>query len=211
MGHSTQLYLVRHGAVQNPRRLFYGRMPGFPLSEKGCRQAQAAAEALRTKPLAAVFSSPQQRARETAQIIAAVHDGLPVRLCDLIDEIRTPYDGLPLQDVAERGWEVYAGNEPPHEQPPDVLERMQRFISEMRQHYAGQHVVAVTHGDPITFVMLWIKGMPVTSDNRALMYQQYAAKASITRLSCPVSSAHTLPVVDYTVPYQRDARLLSQT
>jgi broad specificity phosphatase PhoE len=199
----TQIYLIRHGEVHNPHRLFYGRLSGFPLSEAGHRQARAAAERLGSKPLVAIFSSPRRRAGETAQIIAERHDGLTVGVCDLIDEINTPYDGLPLQVVAERAWDVYAGNEPPHEKAHDVLARMQRFIREMRQQYAGRHVAAVTHGDPITLLLLWIKGIPVTSENRLLAYREYAAEASITTLSYADPSSDGVPTVEYVVPYGR--------
>ena len=64
----TQIHFVRHGEVHNPQKIYYGRLPGFPLSEEGRRQAQAAAHALRARPLAAIFSSPMQRARETAEL-----------------------------------------------------------------------------------------------------------------------------------------------
>ncbi len=203
MAQPTQIHLIRHGAVHNPHRLFYGRLSGFPISEAGQRQARAAAETLGSKPLVAIFSSPQLRARETAQIIAARHAGLTVRICDLIDEINTPYDGLPLGVLAERSRDVYAGNEPPYEQPQDVLSRMQRFICQMRLQYSGQHVAAVSHGDPITFLRLWLKGMEMTLGNRMVAYPEYATEASITTLSYSAHSADGVPTVEYVVPHQR--------
>jgi len=46
------VHLVRHGEVYNPDGVLYGRLPGFRLSDKGNRQAQAVAEALAVlKPL----------------------------------------------------------------------------------------------------------------------------------------------------------------
>jgi probable phosphoglycerate mutase len=201
MRHPTHIHFVRHGAVDNPRDLFYGRLPGFPLSAEGRLQAQAAAEALRSKPVAAIFSSPQQRARETAAIIAAEHSGMTVQVSPLINEIHTPYDGLPFREVAERKWDVYAGNAPPHEQPLDVLARVQQFIGQVRKQHAGQQVVAVTHGDPIVFLLLWTKGKPVTAENRLLMYREYADKASITTLTYE-QVTDELPAVRYTVPHR---------
>ncbi len=43
----TVIYLVRHGEVYSPDAIFYGRRPGFCLSERGIWQAKAGAEALR--------------------------------------------------------------------------------------------------------------------------------------------------------------------
>ncbi|HUM36859.1 MAG TPA: histidine phosphatase family protein, partial [Anaerolineae bacterium] len=73
MESTTRLLFIRHGLVHNPDNLIYGRLPGFELSELGHRQAQAAAAALRATPLAALFSSPQLRARQTAAHVALQH------------------------------------------------------------------------------------------------------------------------------------------
>ncbi len=129
MTRPTHIHFVRHGAVENPEQLFYGRLAGFPLSAQGRMEAQAAAQALSEVPLAAIFSSPQQRALQTAELIAARHDGLVASACEWIDEIHTPYDGWPMDKVVERRWDVYTGNEPPFETPPDILARTQQFIA----------------------------------------------------------------------------------
>jgi len=67
-----QVHLVRHGEVDNPSRLVYGRLDGFPLTKRGHRLAQAAAEELagRGRPVAALFTSPLLRAKESAAPIA---------------------------------------------------------------------------------------------------------------------------------------------
>ena len=68
------LYLVRHGqSVSNAVRRFQG-MQDVPLSELGRRQAEALAGALRGRRIAAVYSSPLQRARHTAELAAAMRD-----------------------------------------------------------------------------------------------------------------------------------------
>jgi broad specificity phosphatase PhoE len=62
----TAISFVRHGEVYNPDNIFYGRLPGFRLSEKGNYQTGKAAETLNGSRLAAIFSSPPLRARQTA-------------------------------------------------------------------------------------------------------------------------------------------------
>ena len=73
----TTIDLIRHADVHNPDDLFYGRSPRFRLSELGRRQAAATAALLAEAPLAAVYTSPLLRARQTVAIIAAAH---PARL-----------------------------------------------------------------------------------------------------------------------------------
>ncbi len=50
----TRISLVRHGLVHNPDQLYYGRLPGFRLAEKGRAQAAAAGRALATESVAAI-------------------------------------------------------------------------------------------------------------------------------------------------------------
>jgi len=87
---------VRHGAVDNPLRLRYGRLPGFFLSRPGQLQADASGLHLASlglrRPL--LLTSPLERAAETAGILGG-HLGLhPSTEPDLI-EIGSRYDGLP--------------------------------------------------------------------------------------------------------------------
>lgn len=63
---ATLLHLVRHGEVFNPDGVLYGRIPGFHLSDLGKRMAAVAADSLAGQPVAGVFSSPLQRAQESA-------------------------------------------------------------------------------------------------------------------------------------------------
>ena len=74
MAEQTRIHLIRHGEVYNPDGVLYGRLPGFRLSDKGNRQAQAVADALADRDIVAVIASPLQRAQETAAPIAARHN-----------------------------------------------------------------------------------------------------------------------------------------
>src|SRR5262249_56679907 len=76
---TTTLYFVRHTEVHNPRDLFYGRLPRFRISARGREQAERVADYLADEPIVAVYTSPLLRARQTAQVIAARHPGVPLR------------------------------------------------------------------------------------------------------------------------------------
>src|SRR5262245_14410990 len=72
----TTIWLARHGEVHNPGEVLYGRMPRMRLTPEGHRQAEALADFLAARPLAAVYSSPMLRARRTAAAVLARQPGL---------------------------------------------------------------------------------------------------------------------------------------
>jgi probable phosphoglycerate mutase len=205
----TEIAFVRHGQVHNPRGVYYGRTPRYRLSEEGRRQAQATAEHLRDKPLAAVFSSPLLRARQTARIILEHHNGVPLRTSRLLNEVCTPFDGYTLRELDAIGWDLYNPNSPEYEQPPDVLKRVQRFLARVRNQYAGQSVAAVSHGDVIAFTMLWAMGLPVTvkTARRELVrldsQERYVATGSISTLIFKTTDPDEIPAYTYVRPYSR--------
>src|SRR5690606_33816018 len=69
-GSMTRLHLVRHAAFSGVGRNLVGRAPGVTLSDDGLVQARHLAADLASEPIAAVYTSPLDRARETADIIA---------------------------------------------------------------------------------------------------------------------------------------------
>jgi broad specificity phosphatase PhoE len=87
------VHLVRHGEVDNPDRVLYGRLPGFHLSEAGRVMAKAAADFLADRDITAVRSSPLERAVETAEPIAAEF-GLPTVTDDRLIEAANHFEGL---------------------------------------------------------------------------------------------------------------------
>jgi broad specificity phosphatase PhoE len=93
MTQPTSISFVRHGLVHNPQQILYGRLPRFRLSAEGQRQAQAAADYLRARPFAALFSSPMLRARQTANIILTTQRGLPLRISTYLNEVYVGYQG----------------------------------------------------------------------------------------------------------------------
>jgi broad specificity phosphatase PhoE len=151
----TLVHLLRHGLVDNPRGLVYGRTPGWHLAPAGRRQAEAAARRLAGRPIAAVYSGPLERARETAAIVAA---GAPVVVRDDLTEaaLAAPWEGLAWSHVkqAHRAqFDVYLHR--PHDlvDVPEPLAalagRMRRAIGDLAAAHPGAEVVAVSHGDPI--------------------------------------------------------------
>ena len=162
----TVVHLVRHGRVANPQKVVYGRMPGWHLSDTGRAEAAAAAAHLGGRPIARVYTSPLERARETAETIAAA-SGSPVEVRDELLEAQLcePWVGRRWSDVRESeaaGWRRYLMR--PHEirDVPETLqamaERMAAVVRRLADDNEGREVVAVSHGDPIKSAVLALTG-----------------------------------------------------
>ena len=202
---TTTISFVRHGLVHNPKDVYYGRLPRFGLSEEGRRQVEATAEYLARTPLAAVFCSPLLRARQTAQIILARHPGLKLHTTMLLYEAHTPFDGQPRTMLTARQWDLYTGTGDGYEQPADIFQRTQRFVTLVRRRYPNQHTVAVTHGDIIEFMMLWATGLRILQTDLAtiLAHKQgnYPSPASISTFTYLTDQVDEVPKYEYVVPY----------
>lgn len=90
----TTIHLVRHGEVDNPGHVLYERLPGFHLSDRGVRMAERTADYLAAnagpRRAAAVYSSPLERAQETAApIVAALNEARGRDNQRLLDAART--------------------------------------------------------------------------------------------------------------------------
>ena len=203
---TTRLYLMRHGHVRNPTHILYGRLPGFFLSEQGIEQARAAARWLADKPIRAIYSSPMERARQTAEIVASRHDGLRPTVDERIIEVLTPYEGRPTDELAATGWDLYSGNQPPYETPGRVLERVLDFFDHLVHAHPGESVVAVGHGDILVFPWLHAQGVEPEAlmKDKLIEYAlpvEYPATASIMTFELAGSPRATRPTVRYDCPY----------
>jgi broad specificity phosphatase PhoE len=199
------IHLIRHGEVHNPHQILYGRLPGFRLSEKGRKQADAAGRLLDRPPVDAIFASPMLRARQTANEILKYHRKLKLHTSTLLNEVCTPYEGRPGAEIDARNGDVYTGTDACYEQPEDVVARTRRFILRMRRRYAGGRVAAVTHGDVVTFMVLWTRGFGLTPRNKTRLLeagfaQSYPAHASITTLTYQTSGPEEKPTIQYIKP-----------
>jgi probable phosphoglycerate mutase len=168
----TRVHLVRHGKVENPDRIVYGRMPGWSLSEEGRSQARAAAERLAPEMVKAVYTSPLERAAQTAEIIAeACH--APLRVREELTEatLCARWEGMRWRDVRlkrMREWMTYLRRPLEMRDVPETLsalaERMATALRALAAAHPSQTIVAVSHGDPIRAGVLALTG----GDLRAL-------------------------------------------
>ncbi len=196
----TRILLVRHGEVYNPHRVFYGRLPRFGLTARGRAQVLTLARALADRPVAAVYTSPLLRARQTAAILCGGLGAVPLHRSRLITEVGSPFDGRPAAELAARRWDLYSGSPRGFEQPADVLVRARRFLDLVRWRHGGARVIAVTHGDLIALAILWALAAPLTPEAIAELGRggfplPYPRAGSLTELCFATREPEELPGV----------------
>lgn len=176
----TRVLLVRHAEVENPGNVLYGRLPRFRLSERGREQAEATARLLAAEPVAAIYTSPLLRARQTAHALARFHPNAARHQSTLIHEVRSAWQGSPIRSYAS-GFSTYdcpSGSD--DETIDDILQRMLAFLRRVERRYSGQTIVAVSHGDPITILHVALSGIPVSV--AAIRGEQYVAHGAVTEV-----------------------------
>jgi broad specificity phosphatase PhoE len=162
-----RMLLLRHAETDwNRERRFQG-WRDTPLSATGREQAESAARLLAASPLAAVWSSPLGRARETAEIIAAPHK-LIVRESEAFKEMGFgEWEGLTWEDVrarfpeAHRAWAEtpHAAGWPGAETLDVVRTRALAGLGDLRAAHDGQTVCLVSHGITSRILILEALGL----------------------------------------------------
>ena len=163
------LYLMRHGAIvqRSPRR-FIGQTD-FPLIEEGRVQAALWREALADVPFAVAVTSDLVRCRETAAIVLAGRETMPVRTDPRLREINLGvWEGLTVEEVRERfpgayerrGCDLTGFRPEGGESFHDVRDRAVAAIGELAE-VAG-NVLMVAHGGVNRSVLCHALDMPMT-------------------------------------------------
>lgn len=195
----TVVHLLRHGEVFNPQGVLYGRLPGYNLSELGQQMAQRAADALVDRDVAIVWSSPMERAQQTAAPIASAHD-LPVGIDDRLLEATNVFEGqrVSVGDGVLRqpkAW-VHLRNplRPSWGEPyREVAARMVSVIENARVVSEGREAVLVSHQSPIWIARLYLEG-------RRLVHNPAKRQCNLASLTSIVFEGHDLAAILYTEP-----------
>ena len=100
------VHVIRHGEVENPQKILYGRQPGWRLSDRGQEMAQVIAQWSQTIDVGALHVSPLQRAQETAQPISEVHK-LKITTDERLIEASNVFEGKAFGIGEQFGSEFY--------------------------------------------------------------------------------------------------------
>ena len=164
----TMVLLVRHALTPTTGVKLPGRAPGLHLSDEGRRQADAAADRLGKLPkLVAVYASPLERARETAQPIARTR-GIAVRIeRDLAELDIGEWTGLSIKRACRKPeWEIIQRHPsgfrfPGGESYVEMQTRMTTTLGRLVARHPGEVIAAVSHADPIKAVVAHALGTPL--------------------------------------------------
>ena len=195
----TTVHLLRHGEVHNPQKVLYGRLPGYVLSELGHEMAKRASIALEKNDIAAVISSPLERAQQTASPVAKVHN-IKIQLDENLIEAENVFEGqrVSVGDGVLRqpqAWKhLYNPIKPSWGEPYKVVAaRMRKAVANAREIAHGREAVLVSHQLPIWISRLDFEGRRFVHDPR----RRQCNLASLTSL---VFEDDKLAAVIYTEP-----------
>jgi broad specificity phosphatase PhoE len=163
----TVFHLLRHGEHVLRGRVLAGRTPGVGLSAHGRAEIAAVADRLANDEIEALYSSPLQRARETAEILSERLQ-LPIHYREDVLELDFgEWTGLTFDAVrADERWQVWSScrsiaTVPGGESMRQVQERTVRALFDLRQIHRDGAVLIVSHGDVIRAALLFALGMPL--------------------------------------------------
>ena len=164
------LLLIRHGENDYVKTgKMAGRIPGVHLNEKGQKQAQALAEALTQVPIKAIYSSPLERAMETAAPIAESHKLTILQEPALMDTDIGKWQGKSVKMLRlTKVWKIVQ-NAPSRFRFPEgesFPEAQTRYVNTLeriiQKHHKPLDIIAVVfHADPIKLAVAHFLGMPL--------------------------------------------------
>src|ERR1700734_3376044 len=202
MSDTAVVHLLRHGEVDNPHGIIYGRLPGYHLSASGRAMADAAADYFAGRAVVALFCPPLERAQETARPVAE-RLGLPIVTDDRLIESWNHFEGqrFGVGDGSLRHpahWPHLANPFRPSWGEPyrQVAIRVQAAMETAREAAAGREAVCVTHQLPI-----WVTRR--AAEGRRLWHNPAMRECALGSVTSFTYSGDQLTGVSYTVPARR--------
>ncbi|WP_046472153.1 histidine phosphatase family protein [Allosalinactinospora lopnorensis] len=194
---TTVVHLLRHGEVHNPKRVLYGRLPEYHLSENGIRMAELAADWFSGRDVATLFSSPLDRTYETAQPLEKEF-GLSVRLDERLIEAGNRFQGMILTSRSLTNLKVlrrmYNPFRPSWGEPyTEIVDRMVDVIKDVRKEAWGREAVCVSHQLPI-----WMARR--TAERKRLWHRPDRRQCNLASVTSLTFEDHKLVSVGYSEP-----------
>ena len=199
----TTFYLIRHGSNDFLVHTLVGRMPGVHLNEAGRREAALVAEALASRAIQHVFTSPLDRCRETAEPVAR-ELGLVARVAEELAEVDFgAWTGKTFAELdateSWRSWNAFrsGARAPGGESMQEVQARMVGFVERLRRAFPDQGIALVSHGDPIRSVLLYFFGMSLDLIRRIELFPASVSAVAVNDWEARVLCVNSRPGNDY--------------
>ena len=181
---SSTVHVLRHGEVENPNKILYGRQPGWYLSSRGQEMAATLGEWSKSIDLGALHVSPLQRAQETAAPIAAAHT-MAITTDERLIEAANIFEGKSFElgsGVLKHpsSWRhLYNPWKPSWGEPyVEQINRMLAAVFAAKDAAKGKDAICVSHQLPI-----WILRSAI--ENRRLLHdprKRECTLASVTSI-----------------------------
>ena len=164
---STIVLLIRHGQTPTTGQVLPGRTPGLHLSERGQEQAREVALRLEGLALDAVYSSPMERAQETAAPTVAGQGLQLLADANLIEcdfgqwtgEKLTELNKIPEWKQVQSAPSTFRF--PEGESFTEMQDRMVNAVEDIAQRHPGKVVAAFSHADTIKAAVAHFVGTPL--------------------------------------------------
>jgi broad specificity phosphatase PhoE len=165
-------HFLRHGEHGLLGKVLAGRMPGVGMTERGRAEIASQAERLAREKIAAIYASPLQRTRETAEIVSA-RLSLSIEFRDDLLELDFgEWTGATFDAIrADPRWQAWSTQRslaaiPGGESMRAVQQRIVAAMIELNERHLHETIVLASHGDVIRCVLLFALGMPLDFYNR---------------------------------------------
>ena len=200
------IHVLRHGEVENPEKILYGRQPGWRLSTRGQQMAETLGEWSKSIDVGALHVSPLQRAQETAAPIARAH-GLEITTDERLIEAANVFEGKSFElgsGVLKHpsSWRhLYNPWKPSWGEPYEVqINRMLAAVFAARKAANGKDAIVVSHQLPIWILRSAIEGRSLLHDPRkrictlaSVTSVHFDDEGVISGLSYSEPAGHLLP------------------
>ena len=181
---STTVHVARHGEVENPQKILYGRQPGWRLSTRGQQMAETLGEWSKSINVGALHVSPLQRAQETAAPIARAH-GIEITTDERLIEAANVFEGKSFElgsGVLKHpsSWRhLYNPWKPSWGEPyEEQINRMLAAVFAAHKAANGKDAIVVSHQLPIWILRSAIEGRSLLHDPR----KRICTLASVTSI-----------------------------
>jgi len=166
-----KLILVRHGETdENAAKVSQGHL-NTPLTEKGRKQAKEVAEKLKDEKIDLCYCSDLDRCLDTTKEIVKFHPHLKIVLAkELREQAKGKSEGQPHEKVYAKFdqtnvpyhlWDYDGG-----ETLVEVFDRVVSFVDSLKKKHSGQTVLLVSHGGPISTLLIKMNNDPITENRK---------------------------------------------
>ncbi len=197
----ARVLLIRHASTDAVGVVLAGRRDGQPLNVEGRAQAAALAVALEREQVTCVYTSPRDRALETAVAVANTHAVTPVIMPELDEMDYGVWTGRTFDDLnLDPSWRAFNASRelagaPGGERLSEVRVRARALLERVRTCHVGETVVAITHAEIVRVALAEATGMSLDAAARFAVCPASISSLAlwpewleVTRLNQPVAS-----------------------